>query len=263
LSRCGLNTQWASTTAQRAFFLVDKEGIIRARWHGTVTDVFPTGPILEAARAVTAGRSGRTPYGAGWSGRASWPSGPRGPLGSPAFGDSSSPPAVGPLAPAQLARLDLHPYPRGTPPPEFSLRTLEGRTVSLAGLRGQVALLNFWATWCLECRRELPALEALHRRFGARGLAVVGVNTREGPLVVRHYVRKLRLTFPLLLDSEGTATGRYGVIGLPTTFLIGRNGQAVALAVGPREWASAAAVEIVETLLAATSGEPSRPGGHP
>src|SRR5512137_973672 len=184
-------------------------------------------------------------------------------LGSPAFGDSSSPPAVGPLAPAQFALLDLHPYPRGTLPPEFSLRTLEGRAMSLAGLRGQVALLNFWATWCFECRRELPALEALHRRFGARGLAVVGVNARESPLVVRHYVRELRLSFPLLLDSDGTATGRYGVIGLPTTFFVGRNGQAVALAAGAREWASAAAVEIVESLLAGTSGESGRPGDRP
>lgn len=189
--------------------------------------------------------------------------GAAGALGSPAFGDSASPPAVGPLAPAQLARLDLHPYPRGTPPPEFRLHTLEGRTVSLAGLRGQVALLNFWATWCLECRRELPALEVLHRRFGARGLAVVGVNTREGRLAVRTYGRELRLTFPLLLDSDGTVTGRYGVIGLPTTFLVGRNGQAVALAVGAREWASPAAVEIIESLLATTFGEPGWAGDGP
>lgn len=189
--------------------------------------------------------------------------GAAGAVGAPALANPRSLAAVDPLAPAQLASLDLRPYPGGTSPPEFSLHTLEGQTVSLAGLRGQVVLLNFWATWCLECRQELPALEALHRRFGARGLAVVGVNTREGPLTVRTYVRELRLTFPLLLDSDGTVTGRYGVIGLPTTFLVGRNGRAVALAVGAREWASAAAVEIVETLLAATSGEPGRPGARP
>jgi peroxiredoxin len=189
--------------------------------------------------------------------------GAAGALGSSTLGNSLSPAAGGPLAPAQLASLDLRPYPRETTPPEFSLRTLEGRTVSLAGLRGQVVLLNFWATWCLECRPEMPALETLHRRFGARGLAVVGVNTREGPMVVRNYVRELHLTFPLLLDSDGTVTRRYGVIGLPTTFLFGRNGRAVALAVGAREWASAAAVEIVETLLAAPAGEPGRPGDRP
>lgn len=181
-----------------------------------------------------------------------------GALGSPALGGPRSPADVGPLAPAQLASLGLHPYPGGMPPPEFSLPPLEGRTVTLVRLRGQVVLLNFWATWCLECRPELPALEALHRRFGPRGLAVVGVNTREGPLVVRNYVRELGLTFPLLLDSDGTVTRRYGVIGLPTTFLVGRDGRAVALAVGARDWASAAAVEIVETLLITTSGEPGQ-----
>jgi thiol-disulfide isomerase/thioredoxin len=132
--------------------------------------------------------------------------------------------------------------------------------VSLAGLRGHVVLLNFWATWCLDCRQEMPALETLHRRFRARGLAVVGVNAREGLTVVQGYARELGLTFPLVLDADGAVMIRYGVIGLPTTFLIGRNGRAVALAVGVREWASAAAVEIVETLLATTPGEPARVG---
>ena len=184
-------------------------------------------------------------------------------LGSPALGGPDSPTAVGPLAPAQLARLGLHPFPGGMLPPEFSLRTPEGQTVSLTALRGQVVLLNFWATWCLECRQEMPALEGLHRRFGARGLAVIGVNTREGPPVVLTYARDLRLTFPLLLDSDGTVTIRYGVIGLPSTFLVGRNGRAVALAVGAREWASAEALELVETLMAAASADSGRPGDHP
>src|SRR5689334_14620056 len=121
-------------------------------------------------------------------------------LGSPALGGPDSPTAaVGPLAPAQLARLGLHRSPGGMLPPEFSLRTLEGETVSLTALRGQVVLLNFWATWCLECRQELPALETLYRRFGPRGLAVVGINTLEAPIAVRSYVRDRVLTFPLLL----------------------------------------------------------------
>jgi len=181
-------------------------------------------------------------------------------LGSSALGGPDLPTAVSPLAPAQLARLDLHASPDGMRPPEFSLRTLEGQTVSLTALRGQVVLLNFWATWCLECRQELPALEILHRRFGPRGLAVVGINTREGPIAVRSFVRDRGLTFPLLLDSGGTVTRGYGVIGLPTTFLVGRDGRSAALAIGAREWASAAAVEIVEALLAAAPGEPGQPG---
>lgn len=179
---------------------------------------------------------------------------------SPVVGGTQSPAPVGTLAPAQLARLDLHPYDRTTAPPDFSLRTLEGRTVSLAAVRGQVVLVNFWATWCRECRLEMPALEVLHRRFAARGLTVIGINSREGAAVVAPYLRELDLTFPVLLDSDGTVTRRYGVIGLPTSFLVGRDGRAAALAVGPREWAGPAAVEIVETLLTAAPGEPGRPG---
>lgn len=184
-----------------------------------------------------------------------------GALCSPALGDPRT--TFGQLGPVQFANLGLHPYPGATRPPEFSLPTLEGRTVSLAGLRGQVVLLNFWATWCLECRPEMPALETLHQRFGPRGFSVVAVNVREGPTAVRNYVRELGLTFPLLLDSDGAVIRRYGVVGLPTSFLVGRDGGAVALAVGAREWASAAAIEVVESLLAAPFGEPGRSADRP
>jgi peroxiredoxin len=172
---------------------------------------------------------------------------------SPALGDRA------PITAAQLAQLDLAPYSRGTAPPDFSLRTPEGRIVSLAGLRGNVVVLNFWATWCRECRAEMPAFEMLHRRFGARGLVVVGVNTREGATAAQNYARELGLTFPVVLDSDGTVTSLYGVIGLPTTFLIGRDGRAVALAVGAREWASMAALDVAETLLADPAGDAGGP----
>ena len=178
-------------------------------------------------------------------------------LASPARGGPAS------LTAAQFASLDLGTYPPWTAPPEFSLRTPEGRTVSLAALRGKVVILNFWATWCRECRTEMPAFETLHRRFGARGLVVVGVNTREGAPAAQSYARELGLTFPLVLDPDGTVTARFGVIGLPTTFLIGRDGRAVALAVGAREWTSATALDIAETLLADPAGEAGPRGTRP
>ncbi|HEX9819813.1 MAG TPA: TlpA disulfide reductase family protein [Methylomirabilota bacterium] len=176
-------------------------------------------------------------------------------LASPALGGPAS------LTAAQLARLDLGTYPRWTAPPDFSLRTPEGRIVSLAGLHGKVVVLNFWATWCRECRAEMAAFETLHRRFSARGLVVVGVNMREGAPAAQGYARELGLTFPLVLDPDGTVSARYGVVGLPTTFLIGRDGRAVGLAVGVREWASATAVEIAETLLAEPARE-ANPAGE-
>ena len=135
-------------------------------------------------------------------------------------------------------------------PPDFSGLTADGQKVSLAGLSGRVVLLNFWATWCLECRPEMPMFERLHREFSAQGLAVVGINAREGTATIREYAKELGLTFPLISDPKGTINAAYGVIGLPTTFLIGRSGRAVALAIGPREWSAKPARALIQALLA-------------
>ncbi|HWO42549.1 MAG TPA: TlpA disulfide reductase family protein, partial [Candidatus Eisenbacteria bacterium] len=148
-----------------------------------------------------------------------------------------------------LGKLNLSTYPRVTWPPEFQGQTIEGRTASLASRRGKVVLVNFWATWCQECRPEMPMFEHLHREFAAQGLSVIGVNTREGTAAIRAYANELRLTFPLVLDQKGNIYAAYGVVGLPTTFLIGRDGRAVARAVGPREWNSAPARKLIQELL--------------
>src|SRR5437773_1700323 len=156
--------------------------------------------------------------------------------------------------PAEMAELlrkfDLSTYPRATKPPEFNARTTDGRTVSLASLQGKVVVLNFWATWCAECLEEMPAFEQLHRKFAGQGLTVLGINAREGIPAILKYGKELGLTFPLILDSKGEINSAYGVVGLPTTFLIGRDGQAVARGVGPREWGTAPARTIVQTHLA-------------
>ena len=161
-------------------------------------------------------------------------------------------PAVGQPAGA-LQGLGLAGYPASTRPPGFSGVTVDGRRLSLEGLRSRVVLLNFWATWCLECRAELPALEQLHRDYAPRGLTVLPVNFREEPGTIRRYASQLGLTMPLLLDSAGAIRQSYGVVGLPTSFLIGRDGRAVARAIGPREWATAEARALIESLL----GEPT------
>jgi peroxiredoxin len=153
-----------------------------------------------------------------------------------------------------LHELNLTTYSRPTMPPDFNGRTADGSDLSLASLKGKVVLLNFWATWCLECRPEMPAFERLHREFSAQGLAVVGINAREETSTIRKYAKELGLTFPLISDPTGKINSAYGVIGLPTTFLIGRSGRAVALAVGPREWSAKPARALVQALLAEPAG---------
>lgn len=155
--------------------------------------------------------------------------------------------------------LDLVGYAVGTVPPPFHGGTVEVRQVSLVELRGKVVLVNFWASWCPECRPEMPMLERLHREFAAQGLAVIGINAREDADTIRRYARERGLTFPLVLDRDGKINALYGVVGLPTTFLIGRDGGAVAFAVGPREWGGPSARGLIQALLAAPPRLPGVP----
>jgi thiol-disulfide isomerase/thioredoxin len=162
----------------------------------------------------------------------------------------SSASADQPAVTALLKPLDLAGYRSGTKPPHFSGHTLDARQLSLTDLHGKVVVLNFWASWCAECRPEMPMLEGLHREFASRGLAIIGINAREDKQAVGNYATELGLTFPLVLDPGGKNNHLYGGIGLPTTFVIGRDGRAVAFGVGSRDWASPPARALIETLLA-------------
>jgi thiol-disulfide isomerase/thioredoxin len=102
-----------------------------------------------------------------------------------------------------LSSLDLVAYRSATTPPPFTGGTVDARQLSLTELRGRVVVVNFWASWCLECRPEMPRLERLHREFASRGLAVIGINAREDKEVVARYATEVGLTFPLVLDPGG------------------------------------------------------------
>jgi thiol-disulfide isomerase/thioredoxin len=154
--------------------------------------------------------------------------------------------------PALLSALELGGYAADEQPPLFVGRTAHGAALSLTDLRGKVVIVTFWATWCQTCRAELGLLEALSRELGTDRLAIVAVNVREPAPMVRDYAAALGLTFAVLVDPHGEIQRSYGVIGLPTTFLIGRDGRAVARAIGPRDWTGARSRELL-TLL---RGEP-------
>jgi peroxiredoxin len=168
---------------------------------------------------------------------------------SPAVGE----PTLGDL----LHVLHLSAYHPGLGLPPLTGQTVTGQSVSIAEFRGRVVLINFWATWCAECRPDMLLLERLCQDFAAQGLTILGMNVREDLQRIQRYAGAWGLTYPLVMDREGGMAKAYGVIGLPTTFVVGRDGRPVALAVGPRAWGSAAARALVQALLAETvvSGE--------
>ncbi len=108
--------------------------------------------------------------------------------------------------------------------PNFTLQTVDGQSVTLGDLRGQVVVVNFWATWCPPCRSEMPALQEAYDARRDEGLAVLAVNQGEAPDPVQTFGRELNLSFPLLLDPAFDVTDAYRVGLLPTTFFIGRDG---------------------------------------
>jgi cytochrome c-type biogenesis protein len=110
------------------------------------------------------------------------------------------------------------------PAPEIELKTLDGQPFSLASLRGRVVLLNFWATWCVPCRQEIPDLGAMQRDLGARGLVVVGVSADDTPEDVRDFQRAIAQDYTVVLGTAD-AKSSYGVVGLPKTFVIDRAGR--------------------------------------
>jgi thiol-disulfide isomerase/thioredoxin len=133
------------------------------------------------------------------------------------------------------------PWPNRQPTPPLELPTSEGRPWSLADARGQVVVLNFWASWCEPCRAEMPSLELLATRHQARGLRVMAVNFRETDGAVQRFVQQTGLDLPILRDRDGAAAQAWGVRVFPTTIVIDRRGRAAFSVVGEADWTGAAA----------------------
>jgi DsbE subfamily thiol:disulfide oxidoreductase len=135
------------------------------------------------------------------------------------------------------------------PVPHFTLPNLQGEKVNLKDFRGKLLMLNFWASWCLPCREEMPAMERLYQRYKDQGFVILGVNVKDDKKSALSFVRELKITFPIAFDPAGEAGLLYGAWGLPTTYLVDAKGIALARAWGPADWYSPGARELIEILL--------------
>jgi thiol-disulfide isomerase/thioredoxin len=150
----------------------------------------------------------------------------------------------------EAAALNLRPGPPGSPRemPPFTLMALSGQAVRSADLKGKVVVLNFWATWCGPCKEEMPALDRLRRQFDARDLVVLTITTDQQRDSIQAFLKSLGLSLPVLLDESRNVSDSYLVRGLPTTFVLARDGRLVGRAVGPRVWDGPDAVALVDGL---------------
>lgn len=150
---------------------------------------------------------------------------------------SSAHPAGGGACPATFALLATQPLVQQIAntggqhqvAPAWNLTSLDGKPVKLSDFKGKVVVLNFWATWCPPCRREIPAFIALQKQYGDKGLVVVGVSMDEGgAAVVKPFVNKMGINYPVVIGDQKTAAAYGGIQVVPTTFIIDKTGKVAA-----------------------------------
>lgn len=148
-----------------------------------------------------------------------------------------------------FTRLRVQKFEEPVVAPDFTLKDLKGNQVTLKNFKGRVVFLNFWATWCPPCRREMPSMERLYKQLKDRDFTMLAVDMQESEKRVRAFISEFSLSFPVLLDLNGDISSLYGIVGLPTTYIIDREGKIIGKAVGPRDWSSQESKQLFQSLL--------------
>ena len=134
--------------------------------------------------------------------------------------------------------------------PNFTLKNLDGKEISLNQFRGKHVLINFWATWCGPCKIEMPSLEALYERFKDKNFVLLAIsNDMFGANIVKPFVKAHNINFPVLLDQRLKVSNAFGVVSLPTTFMIDPQGKIIGALFGAEDWATPSNILYFENLL--------------
>jgi len=163
---------------------------------------------------------------------------------------------IGPL----MADQSLQPLARPAPAPSLHLRDLRGEFHHLPDLRGRVVIVNFWASWCTPCRKELPSMNQARAQLAADEVEMLAVNVGEEAEAVEEFLQDFPIDFPVLLDTRGGMSQRWQVRGLPTTFVVNGRGEVVYRVVGEKQWDDAALLRQIEALKMSGTGY-GRPAG--
>ena len=137
----------------------------------------------------------------------------------------------------------------GKPAPDFDTIDMEGKIWSLSKLKGQVVFVNFWATWCAPCREEMPSMERLYAKLPKDKFKMIALFNNDSPALVKDFVAKLGLTMPILDDQKNLIGIKYGLTGLPETFIIDKQGVIREKFIGPAEWDSPENVQMLTKYI--------------
>lgn len=133
--------------------------------------------------------------------------------------------------------------------PDFTLKSDDGANLKLSELRGEVVLINFWASWCGPCRQEMPLLSELHDKYKEMGFTVLGVNVEEDSSQARKLLQDMPVSFPVLFDNDSTVSRQYEVVAMPSTVLVDRDGNMRYLHKGYKPGEEAIYLDKVRSLI--------------
>ncbi len=163
--------------------------------------------------------------------------------------DKPKTPNVAEMVPTQFIKeMGLSPQKPDFVFPGFSYQTLEGETRHLPAQPGKVIFLNFWATWCMPCKKEMPDIEELHGLMQGENFQILAVSMGEKSSRVAHFLKKFPYSFPIGLDPDSKVSDLFQINALPTTMVIDKQGRLRAQAIGPRVWRNQQFVDFLKVL---------------
>lgn len=145
--------------------------------------------------------------------------------------------------------ISVHAVEVNSEAPDFTLETLAGSNLRLQEHRGEVVLINFWASWCGPCRQEMPILDRLHKRYAEAGFSVLGVNVEGKRKPAEKVAKKAKVTFPVLIDAGQKVSEMYELEAMPTTVVVDRNGQVRYIHRGYKPGDEAKYIDVVKQLI--------------
>ena len=133
--------------------------------------------------------------------------------------------------------------------PDFILKDMSGKDVTLSSFKGKPIVLNFWATWCPYCRQERPYLKSLYEEYKDKDLVIIAVSLDRSSKTVKRFLEQNPAPYMVLTDTEGMTVALYNIMGYPTTYLINRNGKITQKLVGPVEWTDRNVKDFIDKLI--------------